>query len=87
VPIDYGAAWLHGVGKNPPVPVAGKLGFHPPLPQWKLDAIAALPMGLLNKIVMQFKSDICGDTPPNAWTLWDGPAEPSRLIPSPIPSV
>ncbi|MGH9399854.1 MAG: flavin monoamine oxidase family protein [Thermoanaerobaculia bacterium] len=52
---------------------AGKIAVDPPLPQWKLDAIAGLPMGLLNKIVMQFKSDIFGDTKPNSWTLWDGP--------------
>jgi monoamine oxidase len=52
---------------------SGKIAFDPPLPQWKLDAIAALPMGLLNKIVLEFKADIFGDTPSNSWVLWDGP--------------
>jgi len=52
---------------------AGKIAFAPALPQWKLDAIAGLPMGLLNKVVMQFKSDIFGATPDNSWTMWDGP--------------
>lgn len=52
---------------------AGKIAFAPALPQWKLDAIAGLPMGLLNKVVLQFKTDIFGDAPANAWTLWDGP--------------
>lgn len=52
---------------------AGKIAFDPPLPQWKLDAIAALPMGLLNKVVVEFKSDIFGDTPSNSWVMWDGP--------------
>lgn len=52
---------------------AGKIAFDPPLPQWKLDAIAALPMGLLNKVVLEFKTDIFGDTPSNSWVMWDGP--------------
>jgi len=52
---------------------AGRIAFDPPLPQWKLDAIAALPMGLLNKVVLEFKADIFGDTPSNSWVLWDGP--------------
>lgn len=52
---------------------AGRIAFDPPLPQWKLDAIAALPMGLLNKVVLEFKTDIFGDTPSNSWVLWDGP--------------
>lgn len=52
---------------------AGKIVFDPPLPQWKLDAIAALPMGVLNKVVIEFKTDIFGDTPDNSWVMWDGP--------------
>jgi monoamine oxidase len=52
---------------------AGKISFDPPLPQWKLDAIAALPMGVLNKVVLEFKTDIFSDTPSNSWVLWDGP--------------
>jgi monoamine oxidase len=52
---------------------AGRIAFDPPLPQWKLDAIAALPMGLLNKVVIELKSDIFGDTPESSWVLWDGP--------------
>lgn len=52
---------------------SGKIAFDPPLPQWKKDAIETLPMGLLNKVVMQFKKDIFKDTPQNSWVLWDGP--------------
>lgn len=52
---------------------AGKIAFDPPLPQWKLDAIAALPMGVLDKVVLEFKTDIFGDTPESSWVLWDGP--------------
>ncbi len=33
---------------------AEKIRFHPPLPAWKQDAIAGLPMGLLAKIPLQF---------------------------------
>lgn len=52
---------------------AGKIAFEPPLPKWKKEAIAGLPMGLLNKVVLQFKTDIFGDSKPNSWTMWDGP--------------
>jgi len=31
---------------------SGMIEFDPPLPQWKQDAIDALPMGLLNKIAL-----------------------------------
>ncbi len=37
---------------------SGKIQFDPPLPEWKKEAIAGVPMGLLNKIVLEFKSDI-----------------------------
>jgi monoamine oxidase len=52
---------------------ARKIAFDPPLPEWKQDAIAGLPMGLLNKVVLQFKTDIFGDSKANSWTMWDGP--------------
>lgn len=54
---------------------AGKIAFNPPLPSWKHAAIKSLPMGLLNKVVIQFKSDIFKDTPKNSWVLWDGPKD------------
>ena len=43
---------------------SGVIKFDPPLPQWKLDAIDALPMGLLNKIALKFDRDIFKGTPP-----------------------
>jgi monoamine oxidase len=52
---------------------AGKIAFDPPLPAWKLEAIAGLPMGVLNKVVMEFRSDIFEATEPSSWVLWDGP--------------
>ncbi len=54
---------------------AGKIIFNPPLPPWKTEVIKKLPMGLLNKVVMQFKKDIFQDTPKNSWVLWDGPGD------------
>jgi monoamine oxidase len=53
---------------------AKKIDFDPPLPAWKLRAIDGLPMGLLNKVVMEFRSDLFASTPSNSWVLWDGPA-------------
>jgi monoamine oxidase len=53
---------------------AQKIAFDPPLPEWKLRAIDGLPMGLLNKVVMEFRSDLFTSTPSNSWVLWDGPA-------------
>ncbi len=52
---------------------SGKIAFEPPLPKWKTEAISKLPMGLLNKVVLQFKKDIFKDTPKNSWVMWDGP--------------
>ncbi|MCA9508224.1 MAG: FAD-dependent oxidoreductase, partial [Myxococcales bacterium] len=52
---------------------SGTIYFDPPLPNWKQEAIKKLPMGLLNKVVLQFKKDIFEDTPKNSWVLWDGP--------------
>ncbi|MEE2981028.1 MAG: NAD(P)/FAD-dependent oxidoreductase, partial [Pseudomonadota bacterium] len=45
---------------------AGTIAFDPPLPVWKQEAIAQVPMGLLAKIPLQFKG--AGfDLPDNAW--------------------
>lgn len=55
--------------------LSGKMAFSPPLPDWKIDAIKRLPMGLLNKVIMQFKTDIFKDTPKNSWVLWSGPGD------------
>jgi monoamine oxidase len=39
---------------------AEKIKFIPELPEWKQEAIRGLPMGLMNKIALTFKSDIFG---------------------------
>ena len=42
---------------------SGALRFDPPLPAWKREAIDHLPMGLLNKIALQFDRDIFESEP------------------------
>lgn len=53
---------------------SGKIAFEPELPAWKREAIAALPMGLLNKVVLEFEHDVFPRESKNAWVLYDGPA-------------
>ncbi len=53
---------------------AGKIAFDPPLPRRKLEAIAGLPMGLLNKVILELGSDAFPPSAvPNSWVLHDGP--------------
>jgi monoamine oxidase len=53
---------------------AGKIAFEPPLPERKRHAIAGLPMGLLNKVIFEFRSDVFPQSAiPNSWVLHDGP--------------
>jgi monoamine oxidase len=42
---------------------AGDIRFDPALPQWKLDAIAGLPLGTHNRIGLLFDRDVFGDCP------------------------
>jgi monoamine oxidase len=54
---------------------AKKIQFEPPLPPSKLDAIAGLPMGHMQKVIIDFKDqpDFMGDTLPNSWVLYQAP--------------
>lgn len=53
---------------------AGKIAFEPPLPERKKAAIAALPMGLLNKVIFEFKREVFPrSAQANSWVLHDGP--------------
>ncbi len=57
---------------------AGKIDFVPPLPEWKREAIEALRMGHMQKVIIPFVEDIFGDDPPNSWVLFEeylGPAD------------
>jgi monoamine oxidase len=54
---------------------AGKIQFEPSLPQSKLDAINGLPMGNMQKVIIDFKDqpNLMGDTLPNSWVLYQAP--------------
>lgn len=39
---------------------AGDIAFHPGLPDWKAEAIAALPTGCMNKVAVHFDRDVFG---------------------------
>jgi monoamine oxidase len=46
-----------------------RITWKPALPADKRAAIASLPMGVLNKVIMKFDKDIFGDLAPNSWVL------------------
>ena len=48
---------------------AEKIAFDPPLPDWKREAIAGLPMGLLAKAPLQFDGETFG-LPDNSWLTY-----------------
>jgi monoamine oxidase len=54
---------------------AKKIQFEPPLPPSKLKAIAGLPMGNMQKVIIDFKAqpNFMGDTLPNSWVLYQAP--------------
>ncbi|KFA89753.1 hypothetical protein Q664_33255 [Archangium violaceum Cb vi76] len=54
---------------------AKKIQFEPPLPPSKLDAIDGLPMGNMQKVIIDFKDqpDFMAGTPPNSWVLYQAP--------------
>lgn len=37
---------------------SGKIAFDPPLPEWKKEALKALPMGILDKIAIEFDANV-----------------------------
>lgn len=63
---------------------AGHIKFEPDLPGWKKDAIAELKMGVLDKVILGFRSDVFPRPPgpdgrrhdlANTWVLYDGEGE------------
>jgi len=48
---------------------SGSIRFDPPLPDWKQEAIASVPMGLLAKIPLQFQGSRFG-LPANGWLTY-----------------
>ena len=52
-------------------PEDGGIAFEPPLPQEKRDAIEGLPMGVMDKIILEWDADVFGDdVHDNAWVLY-----------------
>jgi len=56
---------------------AGGIAFDPGLPDWKLDAVAGLPTGCMNKIAVHFDSDLFGPDGRGFYQVEDGDSEPS----------
>jgi len=58
---------------------AGDIRFDPPLPDWKAEAIAALPLGNHNRICLVFDRDVFGPDAPRGGTVLDREGEPMNL--------
>ncbi len=54
---------------------AQHIQFSPPLPDWKMDAIQAVPMGAENKIGVHFSKDIFGPDAAGYYQAWSGQAQ------------
>jgi monoamine oxidase len=54
---------------------AGKIKFDPPLPPKKVEAIQGLPMGVMQKVIIDFKdrADLLSEKDANSWVLYKGP--------------
>jgi len=59
---------------------AGDIRFTPDLPEWKLQAIADLPLGCHNRICLLFDRNVFGDDHPRGTTLLSSEAEPMSFI-------
>jgi len=55
---------------------AGDIRFDPPLPDWKLEAIAALPLGNHNRICLVFDRNAFGEDHPKSTTIMTPGTEP-----------
>ncbi len=58
---------------------AGDIRFDPPLPDWKAEAVAALPVGNHNRICLVFDRDVFGPDAPRGGTVFGGEGEPMHL--------
>lgn len=58
---------------------AGDIRFDPPLPAWKLDAIAALPLGNHNRICLLFDRNAFGEDHPKSTTIMTPGTEPMNF--------
>lgn len=48
---------------------SGQIKFDPPLPDWKAEAIEALPLGAANKVAFRFDRDVFGE-PAGQWAVY-----------------
>jgi monoamine oxidase len=55
---------------------AGDIRFDPPLPAWKQEAIAALPLGNHNRIALVFDRNVFGEDHPRSATIMTSGTEP-----------
>ena len=58
----------------------GDIRFHPPLPAWKNDAIADLPLGNHNRIYLIFDRDVFGPDAPAYASVLGGPTEAMDFV-------
>jgi monoamine oxidase len=49
---------------------AHRIAFQPELPEWKWEAVRQLPMGVLNKVVLQFNGPILDSESASEWVLY-----------------
>lgn len=69
--------WTALITTSTGVLAAGDIAFDPGLPDWKLDAIAGLPTGCMNKIAVHFDRDLFGPDGRGFYGVEDGDSEPS----------
>lgn len=56
---------------------SGAIAFSPTLPDWKTEAIAGLPMGLMNKVIVEYRDDAVfplhqGQAIEDTWVVYGG---------------
>ena len=59
---------------------SGGIGFDPPLPHEVLDAIAGLPLGVVDKIGLTFAHDVFGGIDPNSSVTKDDDTQRATLV-------
>jgi len=58
---------------------AGDIRFDPPLPDWKREAVAGLPLGNHNRICLVFDRDVFGPDAPEGGIVLGGEGEPMHF--------
>ena len=58
---------------------SGEIAFAPGLPDWKLEAIAGLPMGTENKMGIAFDKDVFGPDGRGHHTVWSDEGESAKV--------